>query len=121
MYSTQNYVQRQIKNRREYTLKNLPPANTVRLRDEGSALDYPTNIPVVSHQGVPVSIFFTQGTVLLILTFKSLSLTSVCSIPDLYFTARIGDGNQFTTHCKYPVHSINTVRSDRRYSIHTNS
>lgn len=73
--------------------------NTVRLRDESFGLDYSTNTPAVSHQGVPVSIFFTQGAVLLILTFKSLSLTSVCSSPDLYFTARIADGNQFGTRC----------------------
>lgn len=47
----------------------------VRLRDESFGLNYSTNTPAVSHQGVPVSIFSTQGTVLLILTFKSLSLT----------------------------------------------
>lgn len=83
-----------------HTTTHLPIhlyTSTVRLRDESFGLDYSTNTPAVSHQGVPVSIFFTQGTVLLILTFKSLSLTSVCSSLDLYFTARIADGNQFST------------------------
>lgn len=71
--------------------------NPVRLRDESSGLDYSTDSPAVSHQGLPVSVFFTQGTVLLILTFKSLSLTSVCCSPDLDFSAGIADGNQFNT------------------------
>lgn len=69
----------------------------VELSDESFALDYSANTPTVSHQGAPVSIFFTKGTVLLHLTFKSLSLTSVCRNPGLYFTARIADGNQFST------------------------
>lgn len=71
--------------------------STVTLREENFGWEYPTDTSAASRQGAPVSIFFTKGHVLLILTFKSLSLTAVCSHPGLYCTAT--EGNQLSTRC----------------------